>query len=82
MTSVKREQNKLLAELSEMIGCHKRITTYDARYAWVNSALDAGIAEELIGKGLGHSDFSITRRYFEERHKRTALENLNEQITG
>ena len=37
----------------------KMITTHDVRYAWMNSVLDAGISEELIGKGLGYSDFSV-----------------------
>ena len=76
-----KRQNKYLKEISEKIECRITITTYDARYGWVNAALDSGISEEQIGMGLGHSNLSVTRTYFEERHKRTDLGNLNEIIT-
>ena len=76
-----KNQNELLGELSSLIGCHKKITTYDARYSWVNAALDSGVSEELIGKGLGHQNLVVTRRYFEEKHKRSSLGELNELIT-
>lgn len=77
-----KAQNAALRNLSEQIGCRVKITTYDARYGWVNSALEAGISEELIGKGLGHQNLVVTRRYFEEKHKKSSLGNLNELITG
>ena len=76
-----KQQNMLLGEISEHIDCRITITTYDARYGWVNAALDSGISEELIGKGLGHSNLAVTRTYFEQRHKRTSLGELNELIT-
>ena len=76
-----KKQNTYLKKISEDIGCRIKITTYDARYGWVNAALDSDVSEELIGKGLGHSNLSITRTYFEERHKRTDLGDLNELIT-
>jgi integrase len=76
-----KKQNKELEKISEAIECRIKITTYDARYGWVNAALDSGISEELIGKGLGHSNLQVTRVYFEERHKRTDLGDLNELIT-
>lgn len=77
-----KTQNEILGNLSEQIGSRVKITTYDARYGWVNSALEAGISEELIGKGLGHQNLVVTRRYFEEKHKKSSLGNLNELITG
>lgn len=78
-----KKLNKNLEVLSEFAGLHKRITTYDARYGWVNAALDANVPEELIGKGLGHSHPGVTRVYFEERHKRAVIEpKLNELITN
>ena len=76
-----KNQNKLLGELSEMIDCKKKITTYDARYGYVNAALDVGVSEELIGKALGHGNLAVTRTYFEERHKKSSLGTLNDLIT-
>lgn len=77
-----KKMNKNLGILSEYAGLHKKITTYDARYGWVNAALDANVAEEIIGKGLGHGHPGITRVYFEERHKRSNIDiGLNELIT-
>ena len=78
-----KRQNNNLEILAEMAGIRKKITTYDARYGWVNAALDANVAEETIGKGLGHGHPGITRVYFEERHKRSIINpDLNELITG
>lgn len=77
-----KKLNNSLKVLSELAGLHKSITSYDARYGWVNAALDAQVSEELIGKGLGHSHPGVTRVYFEERHKHTLVEvELNELIT-
>lgn len=77
-----KKQNVNLKLLSDMCGLHKKMTTYDARYGWVNSALDAKVSEDIIGKGLGHSHPGVTRVYFEERHKRSLIStDLNELIT-
>ncbi|MCF8276189.1 MAG: site-specific integrase [Flavobacteriales bacterium] len=78
-----KKQNSNLEMLAGMAGIGKKITTYDARYGWVNAALDANVSEEIIGKGLGHGHPGITRVYFEERHKKSSLDvRLNELITG
>lgn len=78
-----KEQNSLLKQISKDIDCFKEIKTYDARYAWVNSAAEAGIDFMDIGQGLGHAHPGITTRYFEERHRVKPLQKkLNEKITA
>lgn len=60
-TSALRLQNKRLKKLGKLVGAD--LSTYVARHTWASVALQKGISEELISKGMGHTSVKTTRIY-------------------
>ena len=59
--SALRLQNKRLKKLGKMVNAD--LSTYIARHTWASVALQKGISEELISKGMGHESIKTTRIY-------------------
>ena len=60
-TSALRLQNKRLKKLGKLVDAD--LSTYVARHTWASIALQKGIPEELISKGMGHTSVKTTRIY-------------------
>lgn len=61
-----RLQNKRLKKLGRLVDTD--LSTYTARHTWASVALEKGISEELISKGMGHESIKTTRIYMTWRN--------------
>jgi hypothetical protein len=56
--------NAYLAELADICGITKRISSHTGRHSFATSvALATGVSIENVAKMLGHSDTKMTRHY-------------------
>ena len=60
---VLKHVNKALHEWSRLLGLKIELTTYVARHTWASIALQKGISEDIISKGMGHTSVKTTRIY-------------------
>ena len=60
-TSALRLQNKRLKKLGKSVDAD--LSTYVARHTWASIALQKGISEDIISKGMGHTSVKTTRIY-------------------
>lgn len=59
--SALRLQNKRLKKLGRILGV--KLSTYVARHSWASIALQKGISEDVISRGMGHTSVKTTRIY-------------------
>lgn len=59
--SALRMQNKQLAKIGKMVGCH--LSTYVARHSWASIAFSKGISIEVISESMGHDSIKTTKIY-------------------
>ena len=60
-TSALRLQNKRLKKLGKLLGID--LSTYIARHTWASVAVQKGIPEDIVSKGMGHESVKTTRIY-------------------
>ncbi|WP_281670776.1 site-specific integrase [Rikenella microfusus] len=58
-----QRMNSYLAELADICGIEKKLTTHCARHTFACVALDYGMPIEIIAKILGHTKVNMTRHY-------------------
>ncbi|WP_370860284.1 tyrosine-type recombinase/integrase [Parabacteroides faecis] len=75
--SALRLQNKRLKRLGSLVGSD--LSTYTARHSWASVALEKGISEELISKGMGHESVKTTRIYIAYRNT-SQIDRANEIV--
>ena len=75
--SALRLQNKRLKKLGSLVG--SGLSTYTARHSWASVALEKGISEELISKGMGHESVKTTRIYIAYRNT-SQIDRANEIV--
>ena len=61
--------NRLLARLSEMLGCGSKLTSYTSRHSWATAARNHNVPISVISQGMGHTSEQTTQIYL------TMLEN-------
>ncbi|WP_278624236.1 site-specific integrase [Parabacteroides gordonii] len=76
-TSALRLQNKRLKKLGKLVDAD--LSTYVARHTWASIALQKGISEDIISKGMGHTSVKTTRIYIADWDN-TQLDRANEIV--
>lgn len=76
-TSALRLQNKRLKKLGKLVDAD--LSTYVARHTWASIALQKGISEDIISKGMGHTSLKTTRIYIADWDN-TQLDRANEIV--
>lgn len=72
-----RLQNKRLKKLGKLVDAD--LSTYVARHTWASIALQKGISEDIISKGMGHTSVKTTRIYIADWDN-TQLDRANEIV--
>ena len=58
--------NRLLGELSKMVDCGCRLTSYTPRHSWATAARHHNVPLSIISAGMGHSSEQTTRIYLSQ----------------
>lgn len=58
--------NRLLGELSKMVDCGCRLSSYTPRHSWATAARNHNIPLSVISAGMGHSSEQTTRIYLSQ----------------
>lgn len=69
--------NLISRNISSITGIQE-LTTYYARHSWATIASQLGATNEIIAKGLGHANRSVTNIYI--RFDNTKLDNINRKV--
>lgn len=62
-TSALRRFNRLLGQLSVVLGLHARLSSYTLRHTWATTAFHKKMPIGLICNAMGHSSVTITETY-------------------
>lgn len=60
------QMNKLLHQLSTMMGLPEKLTMYVARHSWASIAQSIDIPIDIISKGMGHTSQKTTHIYLKD----------------
>ena len=60
------QYNKGLKEIANLCGINQALSSYVARHSYANCLKQKGVATDIIGESLGHSDIKITQVYLKE----------------
>lgn len=73
--------NRLLGQLSKMLGCGCKLTSYTSRHSWATAARNHNVPISVISQGMGHTSEHTTQIYL-AMLENSVIDDANKGIIG